>query len=91
MNGAMTRDSSLLALALLVALLASCGGSKPFGVFAGKKGMTKQQVQKFAGSPDLRGPNSWLYHTSRNGSSIDGMRFCFTSGKVSLIQTAVHG
>jgi hypothetical protein len=52
--------------------------------------MTEQQVQKLAGSPYRTGPNCWLYHASKKGTSIDGMRFCFTNGQVSLVQTAVH-
>jgi len=77
---------------VLVAVLAGCGGShKASGVFAVKNGMTKQQVQKVAGTPYRAGANCWLYHASKKGTSIDGMRFCFTNGHVSLIQTAVHG
>lgn len=93
MNGVMTRNLSFLALGLLVlvAVLAGCGGShKATGVFAVKDGMTKQQVQKLAGSPYHAGPNCWLYRASKKGTSIDGMRFCFTNGEVSLIQTSVH-
>ncbi len=92
MNEVMTRNFSFLALALvvLVGVLAGCGGSKATGVFAVKKGMTKQQVQKLAGSPYRSGPNCWLYHASKKGTSIDGMRFCFSNGQVSLVQTSVH-
>jgi hypothetical protein len=93
MSGVMTRSFSFLALGLvvLVGLLAGCGGSRASGVFAVKKGMTKQQVEKLAESPYRSGPNCWLYHASKKGTSIDGMRFCFTNGQVSLVQTAVHG
>ncbi len=91
MNGVMTRNFSLaLGLVVLVVVLAGCGGSKTTRVFAVKKGMTKQQVQKLAGSPYRSGPNCWLYHASKKGTPIDGMRFCFTHGRVSLVQTSVH-
>jgi hypothetical protein len=53
--------------------------------------MSKQEVEKLAGHPYRAGPNCWLYHASKSGTSIDGMRFCFTSGRVSELQTAVHG
>jgi outer membrane protein assembly factor BamE (lipoprotein component of BamABCDE complex) len=88
----MMRNFSFLALGLvvLVAVLAGCGDSTASGVFAVKKGMTKQQVQKLAGSPYRFGPNCWLYDASKKGTSIDGMRFCFTQGQVSLVQTSVH-
>lgn len=81
------------AAAALVATLAlaGCGGShKASGVFAVKKGMTKQQVRGVAGSPYRAGPNCWLYRATKPGTSIDGMRFCFTNGHISLIQTSVH-
>lgn len=75
----------------LVAVLAGCGSSyKASGVFAVKNGMTKQQVRSVAGTPYRPGPACWLYHVSKPGTTIDGMRFCFTGGRVSLIQTAQH-
>ena len=72
-------------------VLVGCGAARPNGVFAVKNGMTKQQVQKIAGTPYRAGQNCWLYHASKKNTSIDGMRFCFTNGRVSLVQTAVHG
>ncbi len=72
--------------------LAGCGGThKASGVFAVEDGMTMQQVRTAAGTPYHAGPNCWLYHATKQGTSIDGMRFCFTNGRVSLVQTAVHG
>ena len=60
--------------------------------------MTRAQVRALAGNPQVAGPRCWLYRfvlndgtTQMNGSSIDGMRLCFTDGRVSLVQTAVHG
>jgi hypothetical protein len=93
MTGAMTRTLGLLVSSVLVAVgtLPGCGGNKATGVFAVEKGMSKQQVQKLAGSPYRSGPNCWLYHASKKGTSIDAMRFCFTNGQVTLIQTGVHG
>lgn len=79
---------------LLVVALAACGGShKATGVFAVKKGMTRAQVRSVAGvpGPGSSGKGCWIYHATKKGTSIDGMRFCFTDGKVSRIQTAVHG
>ena len=87
------RKRSVPAVALfpLVALLAACGGShKATGVFAVKQGMSKQQVRTVAGPPYRSGPNCWLYHASKQGTSIDGMRFCFTNGEVSRIKISMH-
>jgi hypothetical protein len=76
---------------IVVALLAACGSSqKATGVFAVKKGMTRAQVRSVAGSPYRVGGGCWLYHATKNGTSIDGMRFCFMHGKVSRMQTALH-
>lgn len=92
MGNVMTRQARLLSGLIVLLLLAACGGSQRAGVFAVKKGMTKEQVQKLAGRTyRSSGPDCWLYHASRHGTAIDGMRFCFTDGKVSGIQTAVHG
>jgi hypothetical protein len=83
--------SSALTSLVLATMLSGCDSSyKATGVFAVKKGMTKQQVQQVAGTPNRAAPNCWLYDASKNGTSIDSMRFCFTSGQVSLIQTGVH-
>jgi hypothetical protein len=89
----MARAVLLMPLVILSVFLVGCGGShKATGVFAVKKGMTKQQVRKLAG-PTYRGSgrDCWLYRPSKKGTAIDGMRFCFSDGKVSAIQTAVHG
>jgi hypothetical protein len=94
MNSVVRLKPSLPTLGVLVlgVVLAGCGGShKASGVFTVKKGMTKQRVHKVAGSPYRAGPNCWLYHASKKGTSIDGMRFCFTNGRVSLMQIAQHG
>lgn len=73
----------------VVAVSAGCGSGRS-GVFTVKNGMTMQQVRSAAGTPYRAGGKCWLYHTSKSGTSIDGMRFCFTNGRVSLIQTAQH-
>jgi hypothetical protein len=88
----MSRTRLLLPLLLVVGLAAACGGShKATGVFAVKKGMTQAQVRSVAGSPYRVGGGCWLYHATRKDTSIDGMRFCFMHGKVSHMQTALHG
>lgn len=90
----MRRDARTAGACLLGAmtLLAACATShRPAGVFAVERGMTKRQVQKLAGAPYRAGPNCWLYHAAKSGTGIDGMRICFTRGRVSLVQTAVHG
>jgi outer membrane protein assembly factor BamE (lipoprotein component of BamABCDE complex) len=92
----------LLALALSgLVLSAGCGESHETNgvtnsgitnsVFAVTKGMTKEQVRELAGRPYRSDRNCWLYHASRAGTNVDGRRFCFTNGRVSLVQTAVHG
>jgi hypothetical protein len=89
----MTRRRLLLPLLLVVAL-AACGGShQATGVFAVKEGMTRAQVRSVAGvpGPGPSGDGCWFYHATKKGTSIDGMRFCFSRGKVVEIQTAVHG
>jgi hypothetical protein len=93
MRNGMTRPVLLIALVVLSVFLVGCGGShKATGVFAVKKGMTRQQVRKLAG-PNYRGSgrNCWLYPASKKGMAIDGIRFCFSEATVSEIQTAVHG
>jgi hypothetical protein len=90
---AQRRDLAMMTVGLLSAtlLLAACGAShRTTGVFAVKNGMTKQQVQKAAGTPFRAGPNCWLYHASKAGTNIVGMRFCFTNGRISLVQTSIH-
>ena len=92
MRNALARTVLLIPLVILSVFLVGCGGShEASGVFAVKKGMTRQQVRKLAG-PGYRGSgrDCWLYRASKKGTAIDGMRFCFRDGKVSVIQTAVH-
>lgn len=87
----MGRSRLLVPLLIVVVLLAACGSSnKAAGVFAVKKRMTQAQVRSVAGSPYHVARGCWLYHAAKNGTSIDGMRFCFMRGKVSRIQTALH-
>lgn len=62
-------------------------------VWAVRVGMTNRTVASVAGAPIpwLSGPNRWLYHTSKAGTSIDGLGFYFDrAGKVATIKTAVH-
>ena len=82
-----------LLLPTLLALAAGgCGSSRTAPVFDIKKDMTKQQVQRLAGNPYHRGPRCWVYRATKPGNTaIDGMRFCFTADRVSLVQTSVHG
>jgi hypothetical protein len=89
---AMTRPK--LALAVLVGLaaaLSACGAHHSHNVFAVKLGMTKQQVRSTAGAPYRAGRRCWQYHAKKSGTSIDGMRLCFTNGRVSVKQISVHG
>jgi hypothetical protein len=77
-------------------MLAGCGGgAKAHDPFAIKKGMTPDQVRATAGKPyRVGGPygrGCWFYRAEKNGTSIDGVRLCFKSGGVSLLQTAEHG
>lgn len=88
----MCRSRLLIPLLLVLVALAACGSShRATGVFAVKKGMTQAQVRSVAGSPYRVGGGCWLYHAVKGGTSIDGMRFCFMHGKVSRMQTALHG
>jgi hypothetical protein len=88
-------------LALVAATLAfasgvaACGGSgSANGPFAVRKGMTAKEVRATAGAPyRVGGPygrGCWFYRAVKRGTSIDGMRFCFSHGRVSLVQTATH-
>jgi outer membrane protein assembly factor BamE (lipoprotein component of BamABCDE complex) len=94
---------SAFALIVLAAALTGCGShtvtrtvtvqDDPFAV---KKGITKQQVQTVAGSPVAGSPPSpgrdcWFYAPSEQGILIHAIRFCFTNGRVSLIQPFVPG
>jgi SmpA / OmlA family len=86
------RQFRVLAVGLLLAAApAGCGGHESADVFSVKRGMTKEQVRRLAGSPYRAGPKCWLYRASKEGTPIDAMRFCFTNGRVSLVQTGVHG
>ena len=97
----------LCLVALADSILTACGGHKtgrtttqptPSAPLAVKKGMTKAQVRALAGEAQVAGSDCWLYRfvlknsgNQLNGSSINGMRSCFTHGRVSLVQTAQHG
>lgn len=92
MDGVMTCGRMLVPLLVVVLLLAACGSShKASAVFGVKKGMTQAQVRSVAGSPHRVGGGCWLYHATKEGTAIDGMRFCFMHGKVFRMQTALHG
>jgi hypothetical protein len=58
-----------------------------------KVGMTDAQVADAFGAPISwnSGPNCWLYHTVKTGTSIDRERVCFVNGVVSTVQLGVHG
>jgi hypothetical protein len=77
----------LLILAVGLAAAAGCASQRTGGMIT-VKGMTGQQVRAVAGTPHRPAASCWLYSASRTGTSIDGMRFCFTNGRVSLIQAA---
>ena len=89
MKGKMRVLFIFAALGMAIAV-AGCGSHRASGVFSVKKGMTQQQVRKLAGAPYTRTRNCWFFHASQKGTPIDGMRFCFKNGRVSLVQTAIH-
>lgn len=53
-------------------------------------GATERQVAAALGAPD-RTPRCWLYRWPPSTGSVDGARICFSSGRATLVQTAVHG
>jgi hypothetical protein len=61
-------------------------------VWVVKVGMSDRQVAGLAGAPVpwMSGPRCWFYRAQRVGTSIDGLGFCFSSGRVSAIKTAFH-
>jgi hypothetical protein len=75
----------------MFAVLASCGSSHDSSdVFAVKEGMTKAQVLTVAGAPDRVALTCWSYDAHKEGTLIYQRRFCFTDGRVSKAQTAIH-
>ena len=64
----------------------------PGNVWAVRQGMSDRDVASVAGAPIpwLSGPHCWSYHATKSGTSVDGLRFCFTGGRVSEIDTAFH-
>ncbi len=66
---------------------------KPGNVWAVKVGMSDREVVTLAGAPVpwMSGPHCWFYRARQPGTSIDGLGFCFSAGRVSAIRTAVHG
>jgi hypothetical protein len=66
---------------------------KPGNAWVVKVGMTNREVVASAGAPVpwMSGPHCWFYRASKPGTSIDGLGFCFASGRVTAIKTAVHG
>lgn len=61
-------------------------------VWAVAEGMTNRQVASIAGAPVpwMSGPRCWFYRARMAGTSIDGLSFCFVSGRVANIIHAVH-
>ncbi len=86
---------SAVALSVMMAGVAACGGGQQPNPFAIKKGMTQPKTIATAGRPFRRGGpygrHCSFYRASKKGTSIDGMRVCFKQGRVSVVQTAVHG
>jgi hypothetical protein len=79
-------------LVVAVLMLAPSGGGRKAaqpGVFTVSEGMTKSQVRAKAGTPWREGPRCWVYRRVKPGTNIVGMRFCFTRGRVSLVQTSL--
>jgi hypothetical protein len=56
-------------------------------------GMSDRQVVAIAGAPVpwTSGPRCWFYRTRRPATSVDGIGFCFSAGRVATIRLAVHG
>jgi len=62
-------------------------------VWAVQVGMSNTDVATVAGAPIpwLSGPHCWSYHAGKQGTSIDGLTFCFDrTGRVADIKTAFH-
>ena len=53
-------------------------------------GDSRRQVATALGRPD-RAPRCWLYRWPPGAAAGDGARICFSGGRVSTVQTAVHG
>lgn len=54
-------------------------------------GTSRADVRAALGAPDSS-PRCWRYSwPAVTSSGVDGARVCFTRGRVSLVQTAVHG
>lgn len=66
---------------------------KPGNVWAVRVGMSDRQVAALAGAPVpwMSGPHCWFYRAKHSGTSVDGLGFCFSSGRVMAVKTAVHG
>jgi hypothetical protein len=84
-----SRSVSIAVLITITVALTACG-PKHDNVFAVKRGMTKQEVRATACAPSRTGRHCWLYHAKKHGTSIEGMRICFTDGRVSLKQISMH-
>ena len=78
-------------LATVTVAISGCGVKNSHNVFAVKRGMTEEQVRATAGAPDRISHRCWLYGVKKTGTSIDGLRVCFTDGRVSLTQVSLHG
>lgn len=57
--------------------------------FSVTEGMTKADVLKIAGPPRRKGPRCWNYRKAQPGTNVVGRRFCFSNGRVSLVQTSL--
>lgn len=76
--------------------LGSCGlgpdcTSLDTQMFSVTVGMSRRSVDALRGVVWLAGPHCTSYRVEKKGTSIDGLRFCFTNGLVSRIQTSIHG
>jgi hypothetical protein len=72
---------------------AFCGDCRSFdtSLFSVTVGMTERSVDALGGVVWAAGGRCTLYRGSRTGANIDGLRFCFAHGRVSGVQTALHG
>jgi hypothetical protein len=56
-----------------------------------RNGIVEEAVENALGAP-TRTARCWRYAwPPDSSSSLDGARFCFTAGRISTIQAAVHG
>jgi hypothetical protein len=92
------RRSRATAVGLIVGLwsLTACGAQKPRpSALNVKKGMDSNLVRRLAGTPTgvkrFKGDHGcWWYTITRSDMNLNGLIFCFKSGKVTKIIVSHH-